>query len=101
MLRLTLDDGQEDDNDEEEEGDVKQDAVELIRVTSWVLDLIPNTSSCPNPNVHVEQVTLYKYRESECLYQGVFISQNKMWSILTVIMSSHFMSGSSSSTLLL
>lgn len=54
MLELTLDNGQEDDNDEEEEGDVKKDTVELIGVTSWVLDLIPNASSCPHPNVHVE-----------------------------------------------
>lgn len=57
-LEVTLDDGQEDDDDEEEEGDVKKDAVELIGVPGWVLDLIPNAPSCSHSNVHVEKVTL-------------------------------------------
>lgn len=61
-LEFTLDDGQKDDDDEEEEGDVKKDTVELIRVTGWVLDLIPNAPSCSHPNIHVEQVTLCKHR---------------------------------------
>lgn len=51
---LTLDDGQEDDNDEEEEGDVKKDSVELVGVTGWILNLIPNAPSCSHPDVHVE-----------------------------------------------
>lgn len=53
-LKLTLDDGQEDDNDEEEKGDVKQNTVELVGVTSWVLDLVSDAPSCSNPNIHVE-----------------------------------------------
>lgn len=37
MVSRTLDDGQQDDDDKEEEGDVEQDAVELVWVSSWVL----------------------------------------------------------------
>lgn len=54
----TLNDGQQDDNDKEEEGDVEQDAVELIGVSSWVLQLVSNTTSSSHTHVHVEQIAL-------------------------------------------
>ena len=57
-LALTLDDGQEDDDDKEEEGDVKQDAVELVGVSSWVLQLVSDTTSSSHAHVHVEQIAL-------------------------------------------
>lgn len=55
---LTLDDGQEDYNDKKEEGDVKDDAIDLILVTSWVLNLVTNPSTCSHTYVHVEHVAL-------------------------------------------
>ncbi len=67
MFKLTLDDGQKDDNDEEEKGDVKKDAVELIGVTSGVLDLVTYAPSCSHPNIHVEKVTLCKQSKGECI----------------------------------
>lgn len=54
----TLNDGQQDDNDKEEEGDVEQDAVELVWVSSWVLQLVSNTTSSSHTHVHVEQIAL-------------------------------------------
>lgn len=56
---LTLDNSQEDNNDEEEKGDVEKDAVELVGVSGRVLDLVPYASTCPHPDVHVEEVTLW------------------------------------------
>lgn len=55
---LTLDDGQEDYNDKKEEGDVKDDAIDLILVTSWVLNLVTNPSTCSDTHIHVEHVAL-------------------------------------------
>lgn len=55
---LTLYDGQEDNDDEEEEGDVKDDAVDLILVTCWVLNLVTNASTCSHTYIHVEHVAL-------------------------------------------
>lgn len=37
VVSRTLNDGQQDDDDKEEEGDVEQDAVELVWISSWVL----------------------------------------------------------------
>lgn len=56
----TLNDGQEDDDDKEEEGDVEQDAVELVGISSWILQLVSDSSSSPHAHVHVEQVTLQR-----------------------------------------
>lgn len=56
--RLTLDDGQQDDNDEEKEGDVKDDPVKLIVVTCWVLDLVPNAPASTHAHIHVKKVAL-------------------------------------------
>ena len=61
---LTLDDGQEDYNDKEEEGDVKDDAIDLILVTRRVLNLVSDPSTCSHPHIHVEHVAL-KHRERE------------------------------------
>ncbi len=57
---LTLDDGQEDYNDKEEEGDVKDDAIDLILVTRWVLNLVTDPSTCSHTYIHVEHVALGK-----------------------------------------
>lgn len=55
--------GQENDDDEEEEGDVEDHPVQLIFITCWVLNLIPNAPTSSDTHVHVKQVTLR--RESE------------------------------------
>lgn len=97
---LTLDNSQEDNNDEEEKGDVEKDAVELVGVSGRVLDLVPYASTCPHPDVHVEEVTLWIERGggvSDEVRASVHLQNTEP----TVIMSSHFMSGSSSSSLLL
>lgn len=52
--------GQEDDNHEEEEGDVKDDSIDLIFVACWVFDFIADTPSGTYPDVHVEHVALEK-----------------------------------------
>lgn len=54
----TLDDRQKDDNHEEKEGDVEDDAIDLVLVASRVLNLVPDSSTCPDANVHVEHVAL-------------------------------------------
>lgn len=56
----TLNDGQQDDNDEEEEGNIKDDAIHFIRVTSGVFNFITNASTCSYAHVHVEEVALGK-----------------------------------------
>lgn len=106
---LTLYNGQEDDDDEEEEGDVKEDTVQLVGVAGRVLDLVPDASSGPHSHVHVEEVTLRANRrggDGDCgppdwLSSGIRRCSERKHAILTVIMSSHFISGSSSSSLLL
>lgn len=55
---LTLDDGQKDDNHEKEEGDVEDDAIDLVLVASRVLDLVPDPPTCSHANIHVEHVAL-------------------------------------------
>lgn len=96
---LTLDDRQEDDDDEEEKGDVEKDAVKLVGVAGRVLDLIPYTPSRSHPDVHVEEVTLQTEREAGSAMTSA--NQDPRYWRPTVIMSSHFISGSSSSSLLL
>lgn len=54
----TLDDSQQDDNDKEEEGDVEDHSVQLVFISSWVLDFVSNTTASAYTDVHVEQVTL-------------------------------------------
>lgn len=58
---FTLDDGQQDDDDEEEEGDVKDHAVKFVFIPGRILDLVSDSSSGTDSNVHVEQVTLGKW----------------------------------------
>lgn len=53
-LCLTLDDGQQDDNDKEEEGDVKDHPGELIVVSCWVPDLISYATASSHAYIHVE-----------------------------------------------
>ena len=40
IRELTLNDGQQDDDDEEKEGDVKEDAVHLVGIPIWGIDLV-------------------------------------------------------------
>lgn len=56
----TLNDGQQDDNDKEEEGNVKDDAIHLVRVTSRVFDFITNAATRSHSHIHVEEVALGK-----------------------------------------
>lgn len=55
---LTLDDCQEDHNDKKEEGDIKDHPIYFIFITSWVLNLVSNTTSCSYSHIHVEHVAL-------------------------------------------
>lgn len=55
---LTLDDGQKDYDDEEEEGDVENDAVDLVLIARRVLNLVADPSACSDANIHMEHVTL-------------------------------------------
>jgi len=59
-VHLTLNDCQEDDNDKEEEGDVENDAVDLVLVSSGVLDLVADTPARAHAYVHVEHVALHR-----------------------------------------
>ncbi|MPC12202.1 hypothetical protein E2C01_004879 [Portunus trituberculatus] len=56
----TLNDGQQDNNDEEEESDVKDDAVKLILVAIWGLNLVTNATTSPYSLVQVEHEALPK-----------------------------------------
>ena len=40
IRELTLNDGQQDDDDEEKEGDVKEDAVHLVGIPIWGVNLV-------------------------------------------------------------
>lgn len=55
---LTLDDCQEDHDDEEEEGDVKDHSIDFIFITSWVLNLVSDSTTCSDSHIHVEHVAL-------------------------------------------
>lgn len=76
IANLTLDDGQQDYNDKEEKCDVKDDAFHLKFISSWVLDLIPDSPACTNSNVHVEHVTLKEkiFHVSYCTYRQRYFS---------------------------
>lgn len=58
MCDLTLDDSQEDYNDKEEEGDVEDDAIDLVLVTCWVFNLVTDPPTCSHTYIHVEHVAL-------------------------------------------
>lgn len=77
----TLDDGQQDDNDKEEEGDIKEDAVKLIRVACRVLDFIPDATTGPHTHIHVEQVALKG--EQDGFNDTAHIVQNKIQFLFT------------------
>lgn len=62
---LTLDDSQEDYNDKEEESDVEDDPVDLILITSWILNQVTNSSTCSHSHIHVEHVTLGTERDTQ------------------------------------
>lgn len=57
-MLLTLNDGQQNDNHEKEEGDVKDHTIKLVLVPGRILDLISNTATGSHAHVHVEQITL-------------------------------------------
>lgn len=64
---LTLNDGQQDDDDKKEKSDVEDHTIEFILVPCWVLNLVSYTSTCPNTHIHVEQITLPRERERDLL----------------------------------
>ena len=61
----TLDDGQQDDNDEEEEADVKQDAPGLVLVAVWRLDDVSNATASSNALIQMVHEALEKQRKLE------------------------------------
>ncbi len=56
----TLNDGQKDDNDEEEEADIEEDSVDLVGITIWGFDLVTDTTTGPDTLVQVEHEALKK-----------------------------------------
>jgi len=50
----TLNDGQQNDNDEEEEGDVEEDAVDFVIVAIWRFDFVTDTTTSSYTLVNVE-----------------------------------------------
>lgn len=54
----TLNDGQQDNNDEEKESNIKDHSIKLVFISSWVFNLISNASACSDTHIHVEQITL-------------------------------------------
>lgn len=74
----TLNDGQQDDNDKEEEGDVEQDAVELIGVSGWVLQLVSNTTPGSHTHVHMEQIALPRGKRESNLELHSHLTSFKM-----------------------
>lgn len=65
--------GQQDDYDEEEEGDVKDDAIDLILVPGRILDLITDATASPNANIHVEHITLHTSTQTNTLEKWLFL----------------------------
>lgn len=57
---LTLYYGQENDNHKEEEGDVKDNSIDLIFVACRVFDFITDAPSGTHPDIHVEHIALEK-----------------------------------------
>ena len=73
----TLNDGQQDDNDEEEESDVKDDAIELVLITIRRLNFITDAATSPHALVQVEHKALPEHRHTGSLtipppLQGVY-----------------------------
>lgn len=60
--RLTLDDGQEDDDDKEEKCDVKDNTFHLKLISSRVLNLVTNAPARTYSHIHVEHVALKERR---------------------------------------
>lgn len=56
----TLNDGQEDDDDKEEERDVKDNTLHLKLISGGVVDLVTDASASTHSHIHVEHVTLGK-----------------------------------------
>lgn len=69
----TLNDSQENYNDEEEEGNVKDHTVELIFISSRVLNFISYAAASTHTNIHVEKVAL----REEVRKQAIRISDPK------------------------
>lgn len=61
--RITLDDGQQDDNDKEEEGDVEHDAIHLVGIAIRRFDFIANAASCTQSGVKMEDEALKEEKE--------------------------------------
>lgn len=57
---ITLNDGKQDDNDEEEEGDVKDDTIYFVFVTIRRLDLITDSTTSTNSFVEMKHEALWK-----------------------------------------
>lgn len=55
---LTLDNGEQDDNDKKEKRNIKDDPFDFELVSSRIFDLVTNPATCSHSHVHVEHVTL-------------------------------------------
>ncbi len=75
-MSLTLNDGQQDDDDKEEEGDVENHPIEFILIPCWVLNLVSYASTCSHTHVHVEQITLWRERDLLDYTAGVWLWKN-------------------------
>ena len=57
----TLNDGKQDNNNEEEEGNIKEDSVGFQRISIWRFQLITDTTSSTNALIQVEYEALKIY----------------------------------------
>jgi hypothetical protein len=57
-VKITLNDGEQNDYDEEEETDVEEDAIDFVRVSVWRFDLVTDTTAGSNALVQVEHEAL-------------------------------------------
>jgi hypothetical protein len=64
-----LNDGQEDDNDKEEEGYVKEDSIDFVVVTIWWLNFISNPAAGSHSFVQVEHEALEMQEKNVISYR--------------------------------
>ena len=56
--QITLNDGEQNDNDEEEETDVEEDSIDFVGISVWRFDLVTDTTAGSNTLVQVEHEAL-------------------------------------------
>ena len=57
---FTLNNSKQDDNDEEEEGDIEEDTIDLVGIAVWRFDLVTDTTAGSHTLVQMEHEALGK-----------------------------------------